>query len=160
MAEEFKRGDRRGLDLKIPPPAVALLVAILMWLLSRVTLVLAIRGSRMTAGLLAALGVVTALSGVYAVARAKTTIRPDTPEKTSTLLTGGIYHFTRNPMYLGLLIALTAWAVELAAPWTLPGPVIFALYIQRYQILPEERALAAKFGDTYVHYCKEVRRWI
>jgi len=75
------------------------------------------------------------------------------------LVTGGIYRFTRNPMYVGLLLVLVAWATFLSSLWTLVGPLAFVLYITRFQIKPEESALATLFGQPYADYRAKVRRW-
>ena len=77
-----------------------------------------------------------------------------------TLVATGVYSFTRNPMYLGMVLVLLAWTVFLASPWTLAGPALFALYITRFQIVPEERVLAELFGNSFAAYRKRVRRWI
>ena len=77
-----------------------------------------------------------------------------------TLVTGGIYRVTRNPMYLGLALVLAAWAVFLLNPWSVLGPVVFVPYMTRFQIEPEERALVSLFGQQYTDYRQRVRRWI
>ncbi len=119
--------------------------------------------SALRIGLLFALNVtalIFGLGGIIAFRRARTTINPVQIEQASRVVTGGIYRVTRNPMYVGLTMLLTAWAVRLAVPWTLLGPVMFALFIHHFQILPEERAMSAKFGNAYEDYRKRVRRWI
>ena len=63
-------------------------------------------------------------------------------------------------MYVGLSCVLVAWAVFLSSAWALLGPVAFVLYIGRFQIGPEERALAKLFGSEYVDYQAKVRRWL
>jgi protein-S-isoprenylcysteine O-methyltransferase Ste14 len=55
---------------------------------------------------------------------------------------------------------LLSWAVHLATPWSIVGPLFFVLYITRLQIVPEERAMAARFGADYLDYKKRVRRWL
>ncbi|MBC8109205.1 MAG: isoprenylcysteine carboxylmethyltransferase family protein [Anaerolineae bacterium] len=151
-----------NLNLKIPPPVVTLLTGAATWLISRVTrdFTIAIPASRVLAGLLAALGVATAISGVVALRRAQTTINPMKPESTTSLADLGAYRFTRNPMYLGLLLVLTAWAVLLSNPFALLGPVAFVLYMNRFQIAPEEEALTTLFGEKYNEYKARVRRWV
>jgi protein-S-isoprenylcysteine O-methyltransferase Ste14 len=99
-------------------------------------------------------------SGIRAFLRARTTINPVRIEEASHLVTGGIYGVTRNPMYVALSALLMGWACWLASPWVLAGPLTFTLFIHRYQILPEERVLAAKFGPEYIAYCRRVRRWL
>ena len=61
---------------------------------------------------------------------------------------------------LGLALLLSAWAVHLQAAWPWVGPLVFVVYITRFQILPEERALRARFGSAYQAYCTRVRRWL
>lgn len=149
------------LELKIPPPLLMVVTGALMWWTSRVliTLFFSFPQQRPLAVVIAAAAMVIALSGVIAVLMASTTISPLKPENTSTLVVTGIYRFTRNPMYLGLLLVLTAWALylgNLAAFGFLPG---FVLIMNRIQIVPEERFLAAKFGPDFTAYCARVRRW-
>lgn len=98
--------------------------------------------------------------GIIAFRLAKTTINPVQIDQASHVVTGGIYSVTRNPMYVGLTTLLMTWAVWLAVPWTLLGPVFFALFTHRFQILPEERVMSAKFGKEYDDYRKRVRRWL
>jgi protein-S-isoprenylcysteine O-methyltransferase Ste14 len=63
-------------------------------------------------------------------------------------------------MYVGLLFVLAGWGVYLASAWSLIGPVAFVLYMNRFQIAPEERALSALFGAEYADYASKVRRWL
>lgn len=76
------------------------------------------------------------------------------------MVTSGVYRISRNPMYMGMVLFLTAWAVYLAAMLPFFGLLAFILYITRFQILPEERALHALFGDEYTAYAARVRRWL
>lgn len=151
-----------SLELKIPPPAVALLAAIAMWAISRSTPLLEVPGNirLLAAGTLASVGIALAVAGVVTFWRAGTTIHPHRPQETSALVSSGIYRITRNPMYVGLLFVLVAWAVILSSAWSLVGPFAFVLYISRFQIIPEERVLSAKFGEAYDSYKARVRRWL
>jgi len=112
------------------------------------------------AALLLAAGVAVALGGVVSFRRARTTVNPLKPETTAALVVSGVYSFTRHPMYLGMVSVLLAWAVFLASPWSLAGPVLFALYITRFQIVPEERVLSGLFGESFAAYTRQVRRWL
>ena len=90
----------------------------------------------------------------------RTTVNPLRPEKASSLVTSGIFRLTRNPMYLGLALivaAAAAWYGNLLGGFVVP---MFVLYINRFQIVPEERALAAKFGTAFDAYRSRTRRWI
>jgi len=152
----------RALELKIPPPAVALLVGAAMWGIaaasSRFEISAAVRDT--AAIVIALVGVGFAVGGVLAIRRARTTISPLKPEAASSLVTSGVYRFTRNPMYLGLSLALLAWAIFLCSAWAFLGPIAFILYIGRFQIVPEERALSTLFGPAFADYRSNVRRWL
>ena len=142
----------QSLELKIPPPAVALLIVGSMWGISLVTPLLDLPAFiRVVAAVTIALtGVGVSLAGIIAFRRARTTVNPMKPETTSSLVCSGIYRATRNPMYVGVLFVLVAWAVFLSSAWALFGPMAFVLYINRFQIEPEERVLLAMFGADYV----------
>lgn len=152
----------RWLDHRVPPPVVALLIGYGMWWLARVSARVPMdRSARVVIGVvLAVIGVSLAVAGWLTFRRAKTTIDPHKPEEASALVTGGIYRYTRNPMYLGLAFALLGWTVYLAAPWTLIGVPVLVSFITRFQIVPEERALGRKFGPGFEAYRREVRRWL
>jgi protein-S-isoprenylcysteine O-methyltransferase Ste14 len=151
-----------GLELKIPPLIVLAIIAFAMWLVARATpqLLVIYSGRIVAAGALALLGVAAAGAGVVAFSRERTTVNPHTPQESASVVTGGIYRWTRNPMYLGMLLALLGWTVYLANVAAAAGPILFIVYITRYQIVPEERILATKFGTPYEAYLKSVRRWL
>ena len=152
----------KSLEVKVPPPAVAAIATIAMWGISLAVPLLqiptALRLAAATAILLA--GLVFSAAGVLSFRRARTTINPTKPEAASSLVSSGIYRVTRNPMYVGLSLVLVAWAVFLSSAWALLGPVAFMLYIGRFQIEPEERALSSLFGSEYAAYQAKVRRWL
>jgi protein-S-isoprenylcysteine O-methyltransferase Ste14 len=150
------------LELKIPPPLVGALVAVSMWVIATQAPVLPLTETvRLTvAGGLALLGFAFDATGILAFLRAKTTVNPMQPQKSATLVTTGIYRLTRNPMYVGMLCLLCAWGVFLGSAWVAIGPVAFVLYINLFQIAPEERMLAVLFGADYADYTARVRRWL
>jgi protein-S-isoprenylcysteine O-methyltransferase Ste14 len=150
------------LEHKIPPPLVAAAIALLMWPLSSLLPgVVVADGIRLAVAISVALaGFVFALGGVIAFRRSRTTVNPLHPEQATALVTGGVYRVSRNPMYVGLLLCLLAWAIYLASPLALAGPVAFILFINRFQIAPEEKILAEKFGRPFAAYCTSVRRWL
>ena len=91
---------------------------------------------------------------------AETTITPLHPDKSNNLVKTGIYQYTRNPVYLGLLLILfsTGWYLQnLASMFVLP---IYVWFISKYQIIPEEEILYKLFGQDYKNYKDNVRRWI
>jgi protein-S-isoprenylcysteine O-methyltransferase Ste14 len=152
----------QSLELKVPPPVVAVFLTVVMWGISRATpafdLPMLLRVGVAVAIALA--GGSCSISGAVAFRRARTTVNPMKPESASSLVRSGIYRVTRNPMYVGLLMVLVAWAVFLSAPVSFLGPVAFFLYIGRFQIVPEERVLARLFGAEYSEYTSRVRRWL
>lgn len=106
------------------------------------------------------LGVGAGVAGIFAFRRHGTTVHPMAPERASAVVTTGIYRFSRNPMYLGLLFVLASWAIWLQSLLALLLLPAFILYMTRFQILPEERALTTRFGDDYIAYRSRVRRWL
>lgn len=151
-----------SLEAKVPPPAVALATAVIMWAISRLAPDLAIpTGIRWALSLaIVVAGVAFGVAGVLSFRRARTTTNPTRPDAASALVSTGIYRITRNPMYLGLLLVLVGWAVFLSSAWTLLGAAGFVLYMSRFQIAPEERALLRLFGSEYASYQASVRRWL
>lgn len=152
----------RLIETKVPAPFVAVAIAISMRLIFHVVPASdAIEQMRNIA-----VTVTSQLSGGIALAafvafwKAKTTINPFKPELASALVTHGIYHFTRNPMYLSLLLLLLAYAIHLWTIAALAGPIAFVGYTTWFQIKPEERALESKFGSQFVEYKGRVRRWL
>ena len=152
----------RTLELKIPPPALAALLAAAMWGIARGLPAWHVPPPVRSwiALSVAGLAVFVSLAAMVAFARARTTINPTTPGATSSLVHAGVFRITRNPMYLGLLGLLIAWAVFLPSVWAFAGPVVFVWYIGRFQIAPEERALSGLFGADYAAYQARVRRWL
>lgn len=151
-----------SLELKIPPPAVALLICAAMWALSLVPPFFEVPPviRAVLALVIGSIGGVFSIAGVVRFRKAKTTVNPTKPHAASSLVTSGIYKFTRNPMYVGLLCVVTGWAAFLCSLWALFGPVAFAMYMTRFQIKPEERALEGLFGAEYTGYQSRVRRWL
>lgn len=150
------------LELKIPPLIVWLIIAGAMLGVARFapSLTFTLAGSFVIALALVALGAALAVAGVIAFRARRTTVNPLTPGASTSVVSSGVYRVSRNPMYLGFLLALAGWAVYLSnagAALLLPA---FVAYMTRYQIKPEERALLAKFGPEFAQYMSRVRRWL
>lgn len=110
--------------------------------------------------LLIAIGVLIDLISINAFRKAKTTVTPLAPEKASKLVVNGLYRFTRNPMYLGLLLILSGVALLLGSPLNLAVLTTFVAYITAFQIKPEEERLSEIFRSEYENYRCQVRRWL
>ena len=149
-------------QVRIPPVALFVVVALLMWAVASwlPSWRIALPGRTVAAILLLLAAGAIGIAGVRAFQRARTTVNPLRPEKASALVTSGIYRRTRNPMYVALAIALLGWAIWLEHPLALLGVAAFVAWINRFQIALEERALRASFGTEFERYCSEVRRWL
>jgi protein-S-isoprenylcysteine O-methyltransferase Ste14 len=99
-------------------------------------------------------------TGIVSFRRAKTTVNPMKPSSSSSLVISGIYKYTRNPMYLGFVLVLLGWAAFLSNLAALALVPAFVLYLNYFQIMPEEHVLASLFPDAYPAYRARVRRWI
>jgi len=158
----LRRMTGHALDLKVPPVAVGILTGALMgaaaWAVPR--LGFTFPGRFVAAGSLGVLGALVAILGVASFKRAKTTVNPMKPESSSSLVTSGVYRMTRNPMYLGFLLILLGWGAYLSNILSIALVAAFVLYMDLFQIGPEERALEGRFGSEFVAYKGRVRRWI
>lgn len=150
------------MNLLIPPPVVLAIIAAAMWGINRW-----FDAGRITSSLQAPVavaflagGVVLMAAAVASFVAARTTINPLKPSRTSRLVTGGVFRFSRNPIYLGDLLILAAVAVWLGQIANVALLAVFVGYIDRFQIRPEERALSTLFGTQYAAYCARVRRWL
>jgi len=110
--------------------------------------------------LLMVAGVGVAATAFMHFQRVGTTVDPRNPAKASRLVTDGVFAWSRNPMYLGLLLALAGLAVMFGTigPWLVPP--LFVVAVTILQIKPEERVLGTLFGQAYVDYCRGTGRWI
>ncbi|MBI5522446.1 MAG: isoprenylcysteine carboxylmethyltransferase family protein [Desulfarculus sp.] len=151
-----------ALELKIPPVVVTLIAALGMWgaSLAVPSFHLSVTARASAGAILVAVGLGIVVAGGISFRRARTTVNPTKPGSTSSLVVSGVYRFTRNPMYLGMVFALLGWAsflLNALAFVLIPG---FVVYLNRFQIAPEERALSSLFGAEYVSYQARVRRWL
>ena len=153
---------RHPLENRVPPPLVMLLTGAAMTAVAWLTPAVNSGGPlRWTIGGLGlAMGASVVVIGARTFWRNRTTIDPVDIERASTLVTGGIFSLSRNPMYVGFTTMLVCWGICLGAPWSLLGPVGFLFFIKRFQVIPEERAMHAKFGQAYDDYRAKVRRWV
>jgi protein-S-isoprenylcysteine O-methyltransferase Ste14 len=153
---------RIELELRVPPVALAVIAAALMWCARLATpdFDFPSPSNLMFSVGLALVGALICLAGVVAFRRAKTTVNPMKPDTTSSLVVSGIYRYTRNPMYLGFLLLLMAWAAALSNVLALVSLPAFVLYMNCFQIVPEERMLASRFEQDFAEYRARVRRWL
>jgi len=150
------------LELKVPPIIQMVITAGFMWILAVLlpTMSIARFASALVALVLASIGVAVAILGVQAFLAADTTIDPRIPNQSSSLVTKGVYSISRNPMYLGFLLMLVGWGVFLFNIMSFLLLPLFVMYMNRFQITPEERYMRKKFGQEYSQYAAAVRRWV
>ena len=150
------------LELKIPPVLVTVVFALLMWLVSillpGITTPIVLRIGGLIA--LITVGALFSVSGVVSFRKAKTSVNPITPDACSSLVISGIYTKTRNPMYVGFLFFLMGWGLFLSNLFSLTFCVGFILYMSRFQIQAEEKVLKSLFGEDFLTYKNQVRRWL
>lgn len=150
------------MKLKIPPAFQVLFFGFLMWLIKKLSAQtqFIFEYQKEISVLLFFLGVVIGLLALYTFQKAKTSVDPLNPEKASSLVVIGIYKYSRNPMYLALLFVLLAFFVRLGNFYNLSIIVLYIIYITEFQIKPEETVLTNLFGEEYLNYKLNVRRWI
>lgn len=152
----------RGLEHKIPPPLIMILSAALNYFLQKLPFGrIADQGELIMISILFAVaGVLIAVIAVLQFKKLQTTIDPLKPEKASNLARDGIFKWTRNPMYLGMLMVLFGVLWYFGSITGIAAMLFFVVYITYFQIMPEERALKVVFGDEFQRYKNDTRRWI
>jgi protein-S-isoprenylcysteine O-methyltransferase Ste14 len=150
------------LELKVPPLALVLVLAGAMWFaaMQLPSLAITLPWHHGLAVTISGVGILFLFAGLYEFQKAKTSFNPMKPDAASSVVSTGIYRVSRNPMYVGFLILLTAWAIFLSHPLSFLFLPVFVAYMNRFQISPEERALSAKFGNEYEAYKQSMRRWL
>ncbi len=150
------------LNARIPPPILCFGVLVAMGRLARrmppTTIAFELRAG--CALLLFLVGITCLVASHRSFSKQGTTSDPTHPSRASSMVSTGIFRFSRNPMYVGYVALTICWAVCLNRPLLLFAPILMALYLTQFQILPEERALDRKFGEQYRDYRSRVRRWI
>ncbi len=150
-----------SMKIKIIPPLVMLIFGVAMYFLDRFLPFgeFDFFGRKVMVYIVAAIGFLIMAAALYQFKKAKTTTNPLNPEKASSLVTTGIYNFTRNPMYLTMLLLLTALGLRLGNAFNALLAAGFVYYMNHLQIKYEEAALLSQFGQNYKLYQKAVRRW-
>lgn len=148
--------------IRIPPLALVTVTALLMWGITILvpSMTYTFTWSKGIAIAVSGVGLVICLAAVLEFRRAQTTVNPLSPGDTSTLVISGVYQLSRNPMYLGFLLMLAGWAIWLGNAISAMFIFGFFIYIDRFQIPPEEQALCSAFGNEFREYKQSVRRWL
>ena len=149
------------MKLKVPPVVVFLSFGLFMYIMNAFLPVgnFDFFGRKYLMMALLLISVCIGVIALFLFFRFKTTIDPSNPKKTSKLVTSGIYQYSRNPMYLGLLLLLLTWGLWLGNAFNILLAAGFVMYMNRFQVIPEEKILFDLFGKEYAQYCTLVRRW-
>ena len=148
-----------NLETKIPPPIVATISGVIISASSTTIDPFEFYGDKLIAMVVLILSFSLIVISIRKFNQAKTSINPMNPKAATKLLSTGIYAVSRNPMYLGLVGILCGISIILGSWFSFLVIPIFVFYINKYQIIPEERAMKTLFKDEYLSYCDEVKRW-
>jgi len=149
------------MNLKVPPVLVFLSFGLLMYLVAKFLTFgfFDFFGRSYLIPVLLGMAMIITISALSQFRRARTTVDPSDPSKSSTLVVTGLYKYSRNPMYLAMLLLLLALGLLLGNAFNILVAAGFVAYMNRFQIAPEEEALLQIFGKEYSQYCTQVRRW-
>ena len=145
---------------KFPPPLVALTFGFLINYTKNIFPKIEIKNEIIFGSFMIISGLIIILSAIILFKKYQTTITPLNPSNATKLITDGIYKFSRNPMYLGLLLVLVGISIIINLTGGFFFIILFILYINLFQIIPEENAMVDLFKDEFLEYKKNVRRWI
>lgn len=150
-----------NLELKVIPPVQLIISASLMYSLAtyfpQYDFVLQI-----SLPIIIILIIAASLIGILALYdfhKHQTTFHPHTPEKTSKVVDTGVFSYSRNPMYISLVMLLLALGFYFQNYSSFCIVPLFIGYITRFQIIPEEKMLDKLFPNDYQTYCQKVNRW-
>jgi protein-S-isoprenylcysteine O-methyltransferase Ste14 len=148
------------LNTKIPPPIVTATFGLIIYFSKSFSPVYSFENSNMISVIFLLFGLGIFSAAVQSFKKHKTTINPLSPDKASSLVNSGIFSYSRNPMYLGMLLILLAVSFKFNISGGLFISFLFKIYITRFQIIPEEKAMAKLFGEEFITYKNQTRRWI
>ena len=106
------------------------------------------------------LGIIILITAVLSFKKQGTTVSPLQPEKASYLVVSGIFKYSRNPMYLGMLLILISMTIKFNFVGGILIIFAFIAFITKFQIIPEEEAMEKLFGQEFKNYKKTTRRWL
>jgi protein-S-isoprenylcysteine O-methyltransferase Ste14 len=149
-------------ETRIPPPLLILLLGAGAWWLARAwpEAGFPLPWHNALALVAAMIGIALNLAPKIAFQRAATTVNPMRPQAANALVRSGLHRWSRNPMYLGQAMIVLAWALHLQHALAFAMVPAYVLYIGRFQVRAEERALRERFGRDYDDYCRRVPRWL
>ena len=148
------------METKIPPPVVTLIFGFAIYLSRKIFPEIEIQYASFFGMFLLLLGFFILISAVKLFRNDKTTVNPLSPEQATKLVTNGIFKISRNPMYLGMAVILASVAVFFNIIGGIIFMALFCLYITKFQIIPEEKAMKELFAQDFERYMQATRRWV
>tara|TARA_Y100000748_G_C15452506_1_gene471535 strand:- start:808 stop:1254 length:447 start_codon:yes stop_codon:yes gene_type:complete len=145
---------------KIPPPIITFICGLTIFYSKSFFNQFFIYNNNIVSLFLLILGLAIFISAVKSFKKQKTTINPLEPRQASSLVVSGIFNFSRNPMYLGMLIILLSISFKFNLIGGMVISLFFYIFITKFQIIPEEDAMNELFGDKFIEYSRKTRRWI
>ena len=146
--------------LKIPPPLLVLILVIANYFSSKKIHLIHLPNQDLISILILLIGILILINPIFKFIKSKTTIDPIKFKKVNKLITSGIYKYSRNPMYLGLLMIVISTSIFYLNIFSITTPFFFYFWINRFQIKREEIFLTEKFGKEYSLYKAKTRRWL
>ena len=146
--------------IKIPPPLIVLVLIVSIYFSSKKIDLINIPLQLEISIFILSAGILIFVNPVLQFIKSKTTVNPIQFEEVNKLVTSGIFKYSRNPMYLGMLMIVISTSIFYLNIYSILTPLLFILWINKFQIKREEEFLIEKFGDEYLSYKKKTRRWI
>ena len=146
--------------IKIPPPILVIILTSLVYISSTKLELIYLPYRQTISILILVIGLIIIISPIVNFIKSKTTVNPVKFKNVNRLVTTGIYKHSRNPMYLGMIIVIISITVYYLNYLSVFSPLIFYIWINKFQISREEIFLEDKFGDEYLKYKSKTRRWI
>ena len=146
--------------IKIPPPILVMILVISNYFSSKTIDLILLPNQDLISIIILLIGALILINPIFKFIKSKTTIDPIKFKKVNKLIISGIYKYSRNPMYLGLLMIVISTSIFYLNIFSITTPFLFYFWINRFQIKREEIFLTEKFGKEYLLYMTRTRRWI
>ena len=146
--------------IKIPPPILVMILVSSNYFSSKKIDLIHLPNQDLISIIILLIGILILINPIFKFIKSKTTIDPIKFKKVNKLIISGIYKYSRNPMYLGLLMIVISTSIFFLNILSITTPFLFYCWINRFQIKREEIFLTEKFGEEYMSYKIKTRRWI
>ena len=146
--------------IKIPPPLLVIILTSLVYFSSTKLELIYLPYRQIVSVIILIIGLIVIVSPVVDFIKSKTTVNPVKFKNVNRLVTTGIYRYSRNPMYLGMILIIISTTIYYLNFLSVFSPLIFYIWINKFQINREEIFLEDKFGSEYLKYKSKTRRWI